>query len=121
MRMKRQRRMENRRMKMKGMMPSIKYVTLFWTNSDPLPQSHFVTHLGTPLKSSHISDPPIFSSTCIHTYVFTEGLSWFAGVFVREFCPGFFVWKILSGVIFVRPPSVIIHLLQQKSKHHFQF
>ena len=48
MRMKRQRRMENRRMKMKGMMPSIKYVTLFWTNFDPLPQSHFVTHLGTP-------------------------------------------------------------------------
>src|SRR6218665_2908537 len=40
--------------------PSIKYVTLFLANFDPL--SHFVTHLGTPKSTSHISDPPpIFS------------------------------------------------------------
>src|SRR6218665_3111219 len=53
--------------------PSIKYmyVTLFWTNFDPLP--HFVTHLGTPLKYVTHLGPPIFSSTCIHTYVFTGG------------------------------------------------
>src|SRR6218665_440627 len=31
--------------------PSIKYVTLFWTNFDPpFPLSHFVTHLGTAPK-----------------------------------------------------------------------
>src|SRR6218665_3712062 len=28
--------------------PSITYVTLFWTNFDSLPLSHFVTHFGTP-------------------------------------------------------------------------
>src|SRR6218665_2529696 len=38
--------------------PSIKYVTLFLANFYPLPLSHFVTHSGTPPKStSHISDP----------------------------------------------------------------
>src|SRR6218665_3940211 len=36
-----------------------KYVTLFWTNFD-------LCH-----TLSHISEPPIFSSTCIHTCVFT--------------------------------------------------
>ena len=41
----------------------------------------------------------------------------FAGDFVR----GYFVWKILSGVVFVRTPFVRIHLLQQKVKHHFKF
>src|SRR6218665_3558170 len=30
--------------------PSIKYVTLFLTNFDPLPLSHFVTHRGPPIK-----------------------------------------------------------------------
>ena len=29
---------------------SIKYVTLFLANFDPLPLSHFVTHPGTPQK-----------------------------------------------------------------------
>ena len=38
------------------------------------------------------------------------------GAFVR----GSFVWKVLSGVDIVRiPPSVRIHLLQQKVKNHF--
>ena len=36
----------------------------------PPPLSHFVTHLDIPHKGRHRSrTPPIFSSTCIHTYV----------------------------------------------------
>ena len=56
------------------------------------------------------------------TYVFTRRF-----VLVRGgSCPGcfvrvFFVRKVLFGVVFVRPPSVKIHPLQQKAKHHFQF
>jgi len=40
----------------------------FWTNFDHLHLSHFVTHLGTPLKYvTNLGEPPfIFSSTCIH-------------------------------------------------------
>src|SRR6218665_521690 len=30
--------------------PSIKFATLFLTNFDPLPLSHFVTHRGPPIK-----------------------------------------------------------------------
>src|SRR6218665_248161 len=43
--------------------PSIKYVTLFLANFDPLPLSHFVTHPGTPHKERHTSRTPrpIFS------------------------------------------------------------
>ena len=89
--------------------PSTKYVTLFLTNFDPLPLSHCVTHLGTPLKYVTHLESPIFCSTCIHAYVFT-------GVDRGVFCLEGFV-----RVVFVLPPSVIIHLLQQKAKHHFQF
>ena len=84
-----------------------------------LPLSHFVTHLWTPWSTSHISDPPIFSSTCMHTYVFTACYRGFVLV-RRGFCSGnlvqgFCVWKVLSGVVFV-----MMHPLQQKVKHHFQ-
>src|SRR6218665_2269021 len=41
--------------------PSIKYVTPFLANFDPLPLSHFVTHLGTPKKYVTHLGPPIFS------------------------------------------------------------
>src|SRR6218665_1482313 len=37
--------------------PSIKYVTLFLANFNPLPLSHFVTHPGTP-KSMYFMDGP---------------------------------------------------------------
>src|SRR6218665_2936434 len=86
-----------------GWAHSAKYVTLFWTNFDPLPPSHFFTHLGTPpLKYVTHLGPPIFSSARIHTYdtyvLVYEG-------FDRGFCSGFFVWTVLSGVVFVcRPP-----------------
>src|SRR6218665_3017028 len=39
--------------------PSIKYVTLFLANFDPLPLSHFVTHPGPP-KVRHTSRTPLF-------------------------------------------------------------
>src|SRR6218665_1283479 len=84
--------------------PSIKYVTLFWTNFDtPFSLSDFVTHLKTPLKYVTHLVPPIFGSTRIHTYVFTV-----AFVLVREgCCSGSFVQGFLSrrfcpGVVFVR-------------------
>src|SRR6218665_3534226 len=58
--------------------PSIKYVMLFWTNFDPPLLCHTL---------SHISEPPNFSSICIHTYVFT---GWFVlvrgGSFLGGFC-----------------------------------
>src|SRR6218665_4012751 len=42
--------------------PSIKYVTLFLANFDPLPLLHFVTHHGTPQKYvTHLGPPPDFS------------------------------------------------------------
>ena len=101
--------------------PSIKYVTLFFANLDPLPLSHFVTHPGTPQKStSHISDPPFFSRPSTKNsdknplYKFSLNCS-------RGFFKGYLVWKVLLRVIFVRPSSVRIYLLQQKVKHHLKF
>src|SRR6218665_978553 len=101
--------------------PSIKYVTLFWTNFDSPPSVtlchtsrdllKYVTHLG----------PPQFVVVHAYIHVFTEGLCYFAGGFVRGLVWGFFVWKVSSRVVFVRPPSVRIHQLQKKTKHHFQF
>src|SRR6218665_3707607 len=41
--------------------PSIKYVTLFFANFDPLPLSHFVTYPGTPQKVRHTTHTPTFS------------------------------------------------------------
>src|SRR6218665_446579 len=76
---------------------SIKYVTLFLANFDPLPLSHFVTHPGTPPKVRHTSRTPlIFSrpSTKIldksPLYKFYLNCSWrfLSGGFVRVgFCP----------------------------------
>src|SRR6218665_2544752 len=40
--------------------PSIKYVTLVFTNFPPALLSHFVTHLGTPLKYVTHLGPPRF-------------------------------------------------------------
>src|SRR6218665_2420271 len=94
--------------------PSIKHVMLFLANFDPLPLSHCVPHPGTPQSTSHISDPPIFSrpstkspdkSSCTNSLLIVRG------VFVQGLCPGWFLSI---------PPSVRIHLLQQKGKHHFK-
>src|SRR6218665_1069465 len=88
--------------------PSIKYVTLFLDNFDPLP-CHTLSHIpGLPKKgTSHISDPPIFSrpSTKTGQNPAVQILS----IVCAGFCPGGFVrgslvWKVLSGVVFVRSP-----------------
>src|SRR6218665_1625961 len=45
----------------------MKYVTLFWTKLDPLPLSHFVTHLGTPLKYvTHLETPQFL---VVHAFI----------------------------------------------------
>src|SRR6218665_1002877 len=89
--------------------PSIKYVTLFLANFDPLPLSHFVTHQGTPQRTSHISGPrPIFSRPSAKKpdkspmYKFSFNCLWgsLSGGFVR----GSFVWKVLSRMVFVHSP-----------------
>src|SRR6218665_3648972 len=107
--------------------PSIKYVTLFWpilTPPPPVTLCH--TSPDPPENTSPISGPPpIFSrpSTKTRTKALVQILSQlFARAFVRgllsggllsgSFCPGWFVSV---------PPSVRIHLLQQKVKHHLKF
>src|SRR6218665_2760465 len=86
--------------------PSIKYITLFLANFDPLTLSHFVKHPGTPQSTSHISNPPIFSRPSTKkpgqkppVQILSQ---LFAGFFVRGcFVMGSFVWKVLFGVVFV--------------------
>src|SRR6218665_70220 len=97
--------------------PSIKYVTLFLANFDPHPPVTLChTSRDPPPKARHTSRTPrIFSrpSTKIPNksplYKFYLNCS----------------WRFLSGgnvrVGFFRSPSVTIHLLQQKVKHHFKF
>src|SRR6218665_3782035 len=106
--------------------PSIRYVTLFMANFYPPIPCHTSSHIpGPPESTSHISDPPIFRRprTKIpdksHLVQILSQL--FAGVFVRGLSGGSFVWKVLSGVVFVHSRSVRIHLLHQKLKHHFKF
>src|SRR6218665_51402 len=79
----------------------IKYVTLFWTNFDP-PVTLCHTSRDSLKYVTHFGPLPIFGSTCIHTYVFTVGFVLVRGGFCSgSFCPGHFVWKVLSGVVFV--------------------
>src|SRR6218665_3923035 len=91
--------------------PSIKYVTLFLANFDPLP-CHTLSHIpGPPSEStSHISDPPpIFSrpSTKIpdKSPLYKFYLNCSRRFLSGGFCPGWFLSV---------PPSVTVHLLQQK-------
>src|SRR6218665_3275149 len=107
--------------------PSIKYSTsrYFWPIFTPSP-CHTLSHIpGLPKSTSHISDPPIFSRPSTkkpgqkHPVQILSQL--FAGVFVRDFVRGSFVWKVWSGVVFIHSFSVRIHLLRQKVKHHFKF
>src|SRR6218665_1743237 len=87
--------------------PSIKYVMLFLANFDPLPLSHFVTHPGTPQKYvTHLGPPPIFSRPSTKkprqkppVQILSQ---LFAGIFFGGFDRGSFVWKVLSGVVFIR-------------------
>src|SRR6218665_3615758 len=75
--------------------PSIKYVTLFLANFDPLPLSHYVAHPGIPPNNtSHISDPPIFSrlSTKIpdKSPLYKFSLNCSRGLLSGGLCPGDF-------------------------------
>src|SRR6218665_1586313 len=96
--------------------PSIKYVMLFLANFDPLPLSHFVTHPGTPQKyATHLGPPPRFSVGLVQK-TRTKTPCTNSLLIVR----GVFAQRALSWVVFVHSPSVRIHLLQQKGKHHFK-
>src|SRR6218665_3577896 len=108
-----------------GTVHKVAYVKLFSANFDPLPLLHFVTHHGTPQSTSHISDPPILVGLVQKTW--TKALCTNSLSIVRGgFCPGCLSGGLLSGRFcpgwFLSvPPSVRIHLLQQKVKHHFKF
>src|SRR6218665_420546 len=93
----------------------------FWPILPPSHLSHFVTHPGTHPKVRHTSRPPIFIRPSTknpdksHLYKFSLNCSrgfLSGGLLSGRFCPGWF----LSIT-----PSVRIHLLQQKVKHHFKF
>ena len=94
--------------------PSIKYVMLFFANFDPLPLSlchtsrdpqKYVTHLGRPWFLVGLIQKNRTKTPCTNSLLIVRG------VFVQGLCPGWFLSI---------PPSVRIHLLQQKGKHHFK-
>src|SRR6218665_3263838 len=103
--------------------PSIKYATLFLANFDHRPPLVTPCHTsGNPPKVSHTSrNPLIFSRPGIQKTLVQILSQLFAGFLSGAFVRGSFVWKVLSGVVLSVPPSVRIHLLQQKVKHHFRF
>src|SRR6218665_3965835 len=89
----------------------------FWPILTPLP-CHTLSHIpGPPESMSHISDPPPIlvglvqkprtKVPCTNSISIVRG-----GYLSGGFCPGWFLSV---------PPSVTIHLLQQKVKHHFKF
>src|SRR6218665_1831383 len=76
--------------------PSIKYVTLFLANFDPLPLSHFVTHPRTPLKYvTHLGHPPQFLVGLVQSsrtkVPCTNSISIVREGFCPGFCPGWFL------------------------------
>src|SRR6218665_590383 len=89
---------------------SIKYVTLFWPIFTPLPSVTLChTSRDPPESTSHISEPPRFlvglvektqtKAPCTNSLSIVRG-GFCPGGFVR----GSFVWKVLSGVVFVHSP-----------------
>ena len=83
--------------------PSIKYVMLFLSNILAPSSCDTLSHIPKPPKSmSHILDPQIFSRPSTKNldksplYKFSLNCS--------RICQGSSVWKVLSGVIFVRSP-----------------
>jgi len=104
--------------------PSIKYVMLIFANFDPL--SHFVTHPANPQSTSHISDLPRFLVGLVQKTrtkaPCTNSLSIACGGFVqRVLSGGLLSGRFCLGWFLFVPPSVRIHLLKQKAKHHFKF
>ena len=97
-------------------------ITLFLANFAPLPISHFVTHPGTPQKYVTHLRPPIFSRPSTNpdkSPLYKFSLNCSRGFLSGEFC-------LLSGrfcpgcLLSIPPPSVRMHVLQQKAKHHFK-
>src|SRR6218665_3585265 len=98
--------------------PSIKYVTLFLANFYPSsatlchtsrePPQKYVTHIGPPIFIRPSTKNPDKSP------LYKFSLSMFVGFLSCGFCQRSLFWKVLSGVVFVRAPSVRIHLLQKK-------
>src|SRR6218665_1881803 len=89
--------------------PSIKYVTLFLANFDwPLPPVTLCHASRDPSEStSHISDPPILVGLVQKSRTkapCTNSISMVRRGFSGGFCQGSFVWKVLSGLVFVRSP-----------------
>src|SRR6218665_3366771 len=81
----------------------------FWPILTPLLQSHFITHLGSPQSTSHISDStPIFSRPSKKyrdkSPLYNFSLICSQGILSGGFVRGSFVWKVLSGMVFVRSP-----------------
>ena len=97
--------------------PSIKYFMLFLANFDPPPPVTLCHTSRDPRKYvTHLGLPPIFSrpSTKIpdKSPLYKFYLNCSRRFLSGGFCPGWFLYV---------PPSVTIHLLQQKVKHHFKF
>src|SRR6218665_1750947 len=85
----------NYRPRMQGtisMGPSIKYVTLFLANFDPLPPPcHTLSHIpGPPESTSHITDPP-FSVGLVHKSRTKVPCTNSISIVRGGFCPGGFV------------------------------
>ena len=97
--------------------PSIKYVTLFLANFDP-PLCHTLSHVpGPPKSTSHISNPPlIFRRPSTKIPDKNPLYKFYLNCSQRFLSGGFCLGWFLSV-----PPSVTIHLLQQKVKDHFKF
>ena len=96
----------------------------FW----PPSPCHTLSHIpGTPRKYvTHLGSPPIFSrpSTKIpnKSPLYKFSLNCSRGFLSGGFCQGVFCLEgFVRGCFLSIPPSVRIHLLQQKGKHHFKF
>src|SRR6218665_3753017 len=92
------------------------YVTLFWTNFDPISPPVILCHTSwAPHKVRHTSRTPHqFLVVQKNPYKISLNCSW--GLLFGGFCLGSFV----RGWFLSVPPCVRIHPLQQKVKH-FQF
>src|SRR6218665_3981103 len=94
-------------------------------NFYPLPVTLRHTSRAPP-KVRHTSRTPRFleglvqktwTKAPLYKFCLNCSREFLSGGFVR----GSFVWKVLTGVVFVHSCSVRIHLLHQKIKHHFKF
>src|SRR6218665_1372174 len=87
--------------------PSIKNITLFLANFDPLPPVTLChTSRDTPILSRPNTKIP--DESPLYKFYLNCSRRFLSG----GFCPGWFLSV---------PLSVTIHLLQQKVKHHFKF